>query len=640
MKSRAQGTVAISALVVSSVLSAQSMAQPAEPSFEFAEDHFIVKVREGVVPVVLPGGLLSFAQGQDDNQDPAGEVAELLIASFLDECNATVIEPVIQFEMTDAVLALATQTGLIRQYTVDVAPGTDIALVADILSLFVSHIESATPDWYVQFFQCQPPPATNDTFLCDQWALHNEGQPLCFSCTSGPGCGPCGNGQCLTGTPDADIDAPEAWSLETGSPDVIVAVIDTGAYMTHPDLVGKLVSGQNFARNECVDSCDLPPNGCNPSDTPCETQAVSHGTFIAGIIGAATNNGQGIAGVSPGSRVMPLRTPSALASEVNPALTFAAGDANVRVINMSFGAKQGSLEDGLSAAAAAEKLIVAAAGNCFGTIPPEGCMNPVAYPASDPRVIAVTSTNFRDERSCFAHLGPQLAVAAPGEDIVSTWNAQFGATVCLPGTDPEFYCRSNGTSFATPHVAGLAALIYSVDPNFTNLRVRRIIMATADDLGETGHDDLFGCGRINAFRAVSRALCPANVVEDCVIGIQDFLAVLQVWGACPSTNPCCPADLDGDGVVGVLDFLEVLGQWGPCGPNCLSPPSLAQEIAVAGLTQAEWDTLRNCVVNGTAAQSANCVCWMEHYMDCHRNPACAPLPHPVTCPGADPLGHH
>lgn len=112
--------------------------------------------------------------------------------------------------------------------------------------------------------------------------------------------------------------------------------------------------------------------------------------------------------------------------------------------------------------------------------------------------------------------------------------------------------------------------------------------------------------------------------------------MLAQWGPCG--DPCCPADLDGDGTTGIVDFLALLGKWGPCGPSCTSPQSLEQEVAAAGLTPAEWDTLEDCVVNGTPADSANCACWMNHYLDCHRPPVC--VPDTVLCAGSDPLGHH
>jgi hypothetical protein len=122
------------------------------------------------------------------------------------------------------------------------------------------------------------------------------------------------------------------------------------------------------------------------------------------------------------------------------------------------------------------------------------------------------------------------------------------------------------------------------------------------------------------------------------VAINDLLDLLVAWGAC-GADPCCPADIDFNETVSFTDLLAVLAAWGPCTTGCPPPLSLAQEIAAAGLTQAEWDTLLDCVVNGTPAQSQNCVCWMEHYMNCHRDPQCL-LSDPVLCAGQDPLGHH
>jgi hypothetical protein len=492
-----------------------------------------------------------------------------------------------------------------------------------------------------------------------QWGLNNSGAAVAHPCPdcpvacidcffNTPDCGCCEPSFGVPGTADADIDAPEAWALHLGDPDVIVAVLDSGADMDHPDLLTGLVSGRNFVKGECVDSCNLPGSGSCPQ-APCDQASNSHGTRIAGIISAWANNGQGIAGLTRGCRVMPLRIVSATfdITWIKNAIIYAAGQPQVRVLNMSWLVTEvGSLDRELQTAFDVHKLMVAAAGNCFtnelnGCPPTAPCSLPVVYPASNVHVMAVTSTNHNGGRSCFAHIGPQMSVAAPGEAIVTTVNPEFSCD-CNPQTNPDSYCRGNGTSFAAPHVAGLAALLFSVNTNFTDVQVRRIIQGTADDFATPGHDVEFGCGRINALRAVSRALgqpCGANVDGDCVVGILDFLDLLGSWGPC-GADICCPADINFDGAVGITDLLALLSGWGSCAPGCPPPPPLAQEIAAAGLTQAEWDTLQDCVVTGTPEPSANCVCWMEHYMDCHRNPTCAPLPHPVTCAGADPLGHH
>jgi subtilisin family serine protease len=605
--------------------------------FTFADDRFIVRVVEGIAPTELADGWLSFSYEQEADQPPMGAIAELLIAELLEGFGATAIEPIIDFELRPEILAIAIESGIMREYTVDVPAGTDILLVTELLSFFVTHLEYVAPAWN------GVPLQTSDPLFDDQWQLHNTGQELWFPCRlvqGEPFCGICGNAEGLPGTPDSDIDAPEAWELETGSSDVVVAVIDVGVDKDHPDLRDKLVSGKNYVEgpNECPDACmlpDDPENDCPEAE--CDTSYTSHGTRIAGIIAAATNNGKGIAGVSHGALVMPLRISEKYNEvEVKKALTDATNDPDVKIINMSFTAVAGTLDTALSTASGGGKLLISGVGNCWIT-PPEGCTEPVTYPASHEDVMAVSSTNFKDERSCFTKMGPEVSVAAPGEDIVSTHNpdSQFD---CNRLTDPDLYCRGNGTSFSGPHVAGVAALIWSVDLNFGPEEVRRFIQATADDLGDTGHDSAFGCGRINAFRAVCRALCPANIDDVCAVGIVDFLQLLAGWGPCP--DQCCPADLNDDGTVGINDFLILLASWGSC-PRSLAPPppSLEEEIAAAGLTQEEWDTLVDCVVTGTEEESANCVCWMEHYMDCHRRPDCEE-PDPVLCSGADPLGNH
>ncbi len=395
----------------------------------------------------------------------------------------------------------------------------------------------------------------------------------------------------------------------------------------------------DYVDDACVDMCDTAPN--------------SHGTRIAGIISARTNNFDGMAGLTRGCRVKPYRIHDGCFIPFNAAaqaLQDAGSDPAVRIINMSFEVNSPSLNPQINNAFLNGKLMVAAAGNCtnqqLGSIcpPPIHCSRPVVYPASHESVMAVGSTDHKDNMSCFSKRGLQLDVVAPGEAIASMVNPDFTCD-CLQGVNDPSFCRGSGTSYAAPLVAGLAALIWSVNNDFSDEEVRRIIMATADDLGLPGHDDQFGCGRINAFRAIRRAFCPANIVEDCVVNVVDFLALLQKWGPCEdgqgNEDPCCPADLDGSGTVDVLDFLDLLARWGCLVPNCggLPPPSLQAELAAAGLTQGEWDTLQNCIVSGSPTESANCVCWAEHYLNCHRDPNCLPSD-PVLCAGEDPLGHH
>ena len=207
MRSQARPIVAVAVLLASNAFPVLSMAQPA--GFEFAPDHFIVKVLAGVAPVVLPDGRPTFASGQDAGQPPGAILGELLIAEILEAWGATAIKPLIDFELRPEVLAHATEAGIMRQYTVEVPEGGDIMLVTEILSLFVTHVEHVTPSWYGELSQ------TSDPLFDDQWPLNNTGQPLNFPLIDF-GCCPCGNGEGQMGTPDADIDAPEAWAPGDG----------------------------------------------------------------------------------------------------------------------------------------------------------------------------------------------------------------------------------------------------------------------------------------------------------------------------------------------------------------------------------------------------------------------------------------
>ncbi|MBI3943064.1 MAG: S8 family serine peptidase [Chloroflexi bacterium] len=268
------------------------------------------------------------------------------------------------------------------------------------------------------------------------------------------------------------IQAAQAWDLGTGDPNIIVGVVDTGADFSHPDLAGKLVPGYNFVANNS-----------NPQDDH------GHGTHVSGITAAATNNGLGIAGVGYNVRVMPLKALSASGSgshaDIANAIIYGA-DHGVKVINMSLGGSSTSatLQDAVNYAYNKGVTIVAAAGNDNSSAP--------SYPGAYPNVIAVASTDSSDLKSSFSNYGSNISVAAPGSGILST---------VVGGS----YQAWSGTSMASPHVAGLAALVLSAKPTLTNSQVRQIIQNSADDLGSPGWDQYFGYGRINAYKAMVQA---------------------------------------------------------------------------------------------------------------------------------------
>ncbi len=270
------------------------------------------------------------------------------------------------------------------------------------------------------------------------------------------------------------IDAPDAWDIETGAGgQVIIAVIDSGADLDHPDLAANLIPGFNF-----LDTAAPPED-----DT-------SHGTHVAGIAAAVGDNGQGVTGLSWGSKIMPLKIlDGGSLFDLADAIYYAV-DNEADIINMSLGASGSDwpcnwtvVEDAFDYAVDQGVLLVAASGNDY--------QNGVNCPAAYDQVIAVGSTTSSDTRSTFSNYGTRLDVVAPGDDIYST----------IPVGQDDYDYKA-GTSMATPYVSGLAALLWSYAPNLQDDEIRSIIESSADDLGAAGFDPYFGHGRINARRAL------------------------------------------------------------------------------------------------------------------------------------------
>jgi subtilisin family serine protease len=276
------------------------------------------------------------------------------------------------------------------------------------------------------------------------------------------------------------IGGPLAWSLSTGSPSVVVAVIDSGVDPHHPDLVSKLVPGWNFVKNN-ADTADI----------------LGHGTAVAGAVAAATNNAVGVAGVSWASRVMPLvavdATDYAAYSDIAAAIQYAA-DRGVRVINISIGGPNASvtLQRAVDYAWNKGALVFASAMN-------QGVSEPY-YPAACAHAVSISASDSNDRLASFSNFGNWIALAAPGTGILST-------------ADGGGYSFWTGTSFASPIAAGVAALVLSVNPALTNDQVLAILENTADRSG-SGRDIYFGWGRVNAYRAVLAAELPRDRRRD------------------------------------------------------------------------------------------------------------------------------
>ena len=267
------------------------------------------------------------------------------------------------------------------------------------------------------------------------------------------------------------IQAPGAWDITTGSA-AVVAVVDSGVDPNHPDLAAKLVPGYNYLAGNT-----------NTADV------LGHGTWVAGTLGAIGNNGNGVAGVTWQNPIMPLVVLSgsnyAYYSDIASAITYAA-DHGVRIVNVSIGGTTSSstLQSAIDYAWNKGTLVFAAAGNNSSSDP--------MYPASCNNAIAVSATDPNDNLAYFSSYGPTIDVSAPGYSIYTTSN----------GSGYEYV---DGTSFASPVAAGVAALVLSANPSLSATNALNILEMNTDDLGTPGYDQQFGWGRVNAAKAVAAA---------------------------------------------------------------------------------------------------------------------------------------
>lgn len=268
------------------------------------------------------------------------------------------------------------------------------------------------------------------------------------------------------------IRAPQGWDKNTGSTTVTIAIVDTGVDLTHADLAGKLVTGKNYITL-----------GADPQDDN------GHGTHVAGIAAAITNNSIGVAGVSWGARIMPVKVLAASGSgsidNVALGIIWAVNN-GAQVINLSLGCAcetpPGTLEAAVNFAYENGATLVAAVGN--------GVSNFVFYPARFPHVIAVAATDSSNNHAPFSRFGPEVDVSAPGALIYSTYRNSI-------------YSFMSGTSMSTAFVSGLAAILRGL-PNYSSPdQIAGALESSALDLGTTGRDDLFGFGLIQADAAIT-----------------------------------------------------------------------------------------------------------------------------------------
>jgi serine protease len=297
------------------------------------------------------------------------------------------------------------------------------------------------------------------------------------------------------------VDAEAGWDIQTGDPNVIIAVLDTGVayedfetFSQAPDLAGTIFApGYDFINNDF-----------HPNDDQ------GHGTHVTGTIAQNTNNGIGVAGVAFGCSIMPVKVIGGDGRgthfDIARGIYFAANN-GANVINMSLGGEGDSLtlRNAVAYAHALGVTIVCAAGNEFLA------GNPKSYPAAyDDYCIAVGATRYDETRAYYSNTGSYIDVAAPGGDMLVDQNLDgYGDGILQQtfGMDPNAfsYWFFQGTSMAAPHVSGAAALLISngvTDPNI----VRDIIEKTAKDIGPEGWDEETGWGLINIGTALNYAI--------------------------------------------------------------------------------------------------------------------------------------
>jgi subtilisin family serine protease len=415
-----------------------------------------------MVALVAAASMTASAQEPPRQPPPAGGfVAGRILVKFkpgVGGLNA-------QRTLTAQSLTVAGAIPSIDVLKVSVKPGQELEQIAALRSN--PNVLYAEPDYIAR----AQPTIPNDFYYGDQWGL-------------------------------SKIDAPTAWDITTGTSDVIIAIVDTGIDLTHPDLscAGKLwVNPGEIPANSLDDDGNGKVddvqgwNFANYNNNPDDDNG--HGTHVAGIAAACSDNSIGVAGLAGGATLMPVKVldsnGSGYYSDVADGIIYAVNN-GAKVVNLSLGGLSNdyTLAGAVQYAYGHGALVAAAAGNCAQDgYQCSNLYNPVMYPAAYTTVMAVAATDSSDDWANFSEYLPYVSVAAPGVVISST--IREGG-----------YGAMTGTSMATPHVSGLAALLWSFAPSLTVDQVRSTIESTSDDLGAPGKDDYFGWGRINAGRAL------------------------------------------------------------------------------------------------------------------------------------------
>jgi subtilisin family serine protease len=439
----------------------------------------------------------SLIKAYQENDDVLS-VSPILLNEEKEEIGALTEQFIVRLKATTSIgqlqrLATQTRTQIMQQYEYD--KQTYILSISknsqgnalEMANLFYESnlFEWAEPDLLLFINKSLIP---NDASFGSQWSLRNIGQVA-------------------GAVNDADIDADEAWDITTGNSNIRIAIVDDGVQLNHPDLSLNILSGYDATGNNTGGNHAVGNEG--------------HGTAVAGVAAARGNNTIGIAGLAYNCRIIPINgvfgiwdaTNATIASWLTNGIDWAWNQGSADVINLSFkiiGSQQTeqSVNDAINRAVTQGRagrgcVVVAATGNDFAPA--------IAFPASNPNVIAVGATTQSDERAGFSNYGTGIDISAPGALILTTDRTGLDGYNKTVGGD---YTQLNGTSFATPLVAGTAALILSLNSNLPQSQVRRIIELTAEKKGVNPYqsnvagqpngtwNQFMGHGRLNTHQAL------------------------------------------------------------------------------------------------------------------------------------------
>ena len=419
------------------------------------------------------------------------------------------------------------------------------------------------------------------------------------------------------------INLPQAWDYTTGDANVIVAVVDTGVFLSHPDLAANLVSGYDFVSSTSIsnDGDGIDNNPDDPGDSLTPGYSSFHGTHVAGTIAAVSDNNSGVAGVAQTISLMPVRVlglGGGTSYDVTQGILYAAGLANdsgttpiqpADIINLSLGGPgfSGAQQDAITDARNAGTTVIAAAGN-------QGS-NQAFFPASYQGVISVSAVGFNKSLAPYSNYGSSIDVTAPGGDTSVDFNGDGYVDGVLStlandstGVPVPVYGFYQGTSMASPHVAGVVALMKSIHAALTPDDVDALILSgqITEDIsgdGELNRNDNYGYGLIDALKAVQQAtILATGNPPPTVLTVSPGIASIQ------STQSSIDLTVakNGNDAISVSSF-NTDTVWATLTPASIDPDGLGTytlNVDTTGLSDGVYTVLANFVADTNLTVSA------------------------------------